>query len=123
VPYADTDFFIALSNSKDRLNPSALSIYKAYKGRIYTSIAVIIELALVSVKRNQPVEKLISSVISIALLQDSSKNKALVAAHLIDNEGIGVFDAFHAALCDNEIISSDHVYDRLKIKRIMISPR
>ncbi len=120
MPYADTDFFLALANKGDRLNASAVSIYKLHKGTIYTSIAVIIELALVSVRRSQPVEELVASVISIADLKDSSKDKALAAAHMIDNYGIGVFDAFHAALCDNEIISSDHIYDKLGIARIKL---
>ena len=120
MPYADTDFFIALADTNDRLNASALSVYERYRGAIYTSLAVAIEVALIFVRRNQSVERAIGDVISIAHLHDADPNKAMLAAHLIDGEGMSVFDAFHAAFCDGEIISSDHVYDRINLHRIKL---
>ena len=77
-----------------------------------------VELALVSVRKGIPVENMIPSVLSIAELRGSSKQSALFAAHLIDHEGVRVFDSFHASLCEGEIISSDHIYDKLGIKRV-----
>ena len=117
MPYADTDFFIAISNSGDRLNTWAIKALESYEGNIYTSILTLFELALVSVSKGIPVESMISSVLSIAELRGSSKQSALAAAHLIDHEGVGVFDSFHASLCEGEIISSDHIYEKLGIKR------
>ena len=87
-------------------------------GKILTSILTLVELALVSVRKEIPVESMISSVLSIAELRGSSKQSALFAAHLIDHEGVRVFDSFHASLCEGEIISSDHIYDKLGIKRV-----
>ena len=117
MPYADTDFFIAISNSGDRLNTWAIKALESYDGNIYTSILTLVELALVSVRKGIPVESMISSVLSIAELRGSSKQSALAAVHLIDHEGVGVFDSFHASLCEGEIISSDHIYEKLGIER------
>ncbi len=117
MPYADTDFFIAISNSNDRLNNWAIKALENYKGAIFTSILTLVELALVSVRKGVPVEGMIASVLSIAELRGASKQNALAAAHLIDHEGVGVFDAFHASLCEGEIISSDHIYEKLGVKR------
>lgn len=120
MPYADTDFFMALSDKNDRLNSGALAAYQKYKGTIYTSLAVIIELALISVRREQPVERLVTSTLTLADIKGVDKAKVMLAAHFIDKFNLTVFDAFHAALCDGEIISSDHVYDKIGISRIQI---
>ncbi|QRF75425.1 hypothetical protein Thermo_00925 [Thermoplasmatales archaeon] len=118
MPYADTDFFIAISNSNDRLNNWAINTLENYKGATFTSILTLVELALVSVRKGVPVEGMIASVLSIAELKGASKQNALAAAHLIDHEGVGVFDAFHASLCEGEIISSDHIYEKLGVRRV-----
>ncbi|SIM84225.1 type II toxin-antitoxin system VapC family toxin [Cuniculiplasma divulgatum] len=117
MPYADTDFFIAISNSNDGLNNWAIKALENYKGTIFTSMLTLVELALVSVRKGVPTEGMIASVLSIAELKGASKQNALAAAHLIDHEGVGVFDAFHASLCEGEIISSDHIYEKLGVKR------
>ena len=57
-------------------------------GKIYTSILTLVDLALVSVRKGIPVESMISSVLSIADLRGSSKQNALVAAYLLDHEGV-----------------------------------
>lgn len=117
MPYADTDFFIAIANSDDRLNSWAIKVLEEYEDQIYTSILTLVELALVSVRKGIPVEGMIASVLSIAELKGTSKSSALAAAHLIDHEKTGVFDSFHATLCGGEIISSDHIYEKLGVKR------
>jgi predicted nucleic acid-binding protein len=117
MPYADTDFFIAIANPDDRLNSWAIKVLEEYEGQIYTSILTLVELALVSVRKGIPVEGMMASVLSIAELKGASKSSALAAAHLIDHEKTGVFDSFHASLCGGEIISSDHIYEKLGVKR------
>ena len=117
MPYADTDFFIAIANSDDRLNSWAIKVLEDYEGHIYTSILTLVELALVSVRKGIPVEGMIASVLSIAELKGANKSNALAAAHLIDHEKTGVFDSFHASLCGGEIINSDHIYEKLGVKR------
>jgi predicted nucleic acid-binding protein len=118
MPYADTDFFVALSKSDDRLNKSAVSIYEKYKGRIYTSLTTIIELCLIAARLNRDVEGLIEGVLGVAKIENVDSTKMLLAAYLIKNKKVGVFDAFHAAFCDNEIISSDYIYDNIGVDRI-----
>ncbi len=117
MPYADTDFFIAIANPDDRLNSWAIKVLEDYEGHIYTSILTLVELALVSVRKGIPVEEMIASVLSIAELKGANKSNALAAAHLIDHEKTGVFDSFHASLCGGEIISTDHIYEKLGVKR------
>jgi predicted nucleic acid-binding protein len=117
MPYADTDFFIAIANSDDRLNSWAIKVLKNCEGEIYTSILTLVELALVSVRKGIPVEGMIASVLSIAELKGASMQNTLAVAHFIDHEKTEVFDSFHASLCEGEIISSDHMYENLGIKR------
>ena len=52
-------------------------------------------------------------------LCNSDDHIPLKAALYIE-EGATVFDAFHAALCEGTIISSDHIFNDLGIKRIKI---
>ncbi len=117
MPYADTDFFIAIANSDDKLNSWAIKVLEAYEGRIYTSILTLVELALVSVRKGIPVKGMFASVLSIAELKGANKSNVLAAAHLIDHEKTGVFDSFHASLCGDEIITSDHIYEKIGVKR------
>ncbi len=99
---------------------SALGIYERYKGRIYTSLTTIIELALISDRLKQDLGELIGNVLEIARISGADKAKIMMAVNLIQNRGVGIFDAFHAAFCDGEIISSDHVYDRIGVYRIKL---
>ncbi|MDE1827994.1 MAG: PIN domain-containing protein [Candidatus Micrarchaeota archaeon] len=120
MPYADSDFFLALIKPEDRLGKEAVEIYHRFKGRIYTSIATIIELSLVAVKQSIPVEELIVNVLRIAKVEEVETSKILFAVHLITYEKFSVFDAFHASLCEGEIISSNHIYDGINLKRIKL---
>ena len=117
MPYADTDFFIAIANSDDKMNSWATKLLEAYEGHIYTSILTLVELALVSVRKGIPVKGMFASVLSIAELKGANKSNVLAAAHLIDHEKTGVFDSFHASLCGDEIITSDHIYEKIGVKR------
>ncbi|CAC12620.1 hypothetical protein [Thermoplasma acidophilum] len=99
------------------MNSWAIKVLEKYEGQIYTSLLTLVELALVSVRKGVPVEGMFASVLSIAELRGATKSSALAAAHLIDHEKSGVFDSFHASLCGGEIISSDHIYEKLGVKR------
>jgi len=114
--YADTDFFLALMKQTDWLKERAKKIYADYSGDIQTSIVTFIELMLIAKRFNLDTIKLTSSVMKICKFDDQIPLKAA----LYIEEGISVFDAFHAALFGGEIISSDHIFDELGIKRIKI---
>ncbi|MDE1874249.1 MAG: PIN domain-containing protein [Candidatus Micrarchaeota archaeon] len=121
LPYADTDFFLALADRNDRLNHAAQLAYETYKGDIYTSLAVAVELVLVGKRRGAKAQNLMNDLTAMALVDGVDRLQLLQAAKYIDELNVGIFDAFHAALCRSEIMSSDHVYDRLGIRRIALS--
>ena len=120
MPYADTDFFIALMLGDDRLHRGAIDIYNNFRGRIWTSFATILELLIVTKRLGISETQLIDYVFNIVDIVGIEKSTVLAAAYYIEKEGVSTYDSFHAILCGGEIISSDHVYDRLGIKRIKI---
>lgn len=120
MPYADTDFFIALLTPEDRLGKSAVAIYNKFKGNIYTSLATVIELVLVARKKGIPLWELLTSTMEIANVEGMENTEVLAALRLMINEGFGTFDAFYAVLCRGAIISSDHIFDKEKINVIKI---
>jgi predicted nucleic acid-binding protein len=120
MPYADADFFIAMLNEADRLSASANEMYSKYKGTIVTSLATVLEVLIVSKRLKMNAEEVMASALALAKVTDATNERILYAAYLIEEHNLGIFDAFHAALCGGEIISSDHVYDRIGIKRIRL---
>ena len=122
--YADTDFFLALIKKDDWLNPGAEKLYKENKGRIMTSMATVIEIAIVCKKKNLDPEIILGSLFEIADVDGISSEEAMQAAHLIKNENVTVFDSFHAVLSkDMPVVSSDKVYDRLGKERIKLESK
>jgi len=122
MPYADTDFFLAMAKKEDWLKSGAEKIYTENKGKIDTSIITLLELFLLSERKGLDPESIVGSVFKVANVERLSITEAMQIAHNIKHEGINVFDAFHAALAaDREIISSDSVYDRLGKTRIGLS--
>lgn len=81
---------------------------------------MVLELLLISKKFNSSAQALVGYVLDIAKVDGVEPATILLAAHYIDEQNVSIFDAFHAALCQNEIISSDHVYDKLGISRIKL---
>lgn len=120
MPYADTDFFIALMRTNDRLNRSAIEVYNKYKNRIYTSLAVVIEILLITKRFDISSSEAMDYILKIAKVKDVQISVILLAIAYIEEHKLGIFDAFHAALCDGEIISSDHIYDKIGIDRIKL---
>lgn len=120
MPYADTDFFIALMKTNDRLNKSAVELYGKYKNEIYTSLAVVVEILLVTKRLGINSTEAIDYVLKIAKVNDVEISAILLATIYIEEQKLSIFDAFHAALCNDEIISSDHIYDKLGINRIKL---
>lgn len=116
--YADSDFFLALTIDGDRLHAAAKREYERHRGNIRTSLAAVLEILLISKRFGGSPMELVSCIMDTAKIDLVDEAALLLAAHYIEDEHLSVFDAFHAALCGGEIISSDHVYDRLGISRI-----
>ena len=115
--YADTDFFLALLKGSDWLKANALRLLNKYKNNINTSEVTYVELMLLSQKYHLDPVSVVADVMAIT---KTSNPTYLKAAYFIKENNVNVFDAFHAAHIEDEIISSDSVYDKLGIKRIRL---
>jgi predicted nucleic acid-binding protein len=118
--YADTDFFLALLKGSDWLKANAVRLLSRYKSEIHTSETTYVELMLLSQKYHLDPISVVADVMAITKTSDAT---FLKAAHLIKENRVSVFDAFHAAHAGQEILSSDKVYDRLGINRVKLEER
>ena len=119
MPYADTDFFLALIKENDWLKSSAKRLLERYQTKLWTSVATVIELLLLCDEFALDPERVISAVVGIAEVRGISIETAVAAAHYMSTDKLTPLDAMHAAFCGtDEIISSDHDYDRIGLKRI-----
>ena len=118
--YTDTDFFLAIIKREDWLKTNAHRLYSKYKNQIYTSVATIIELLLLCERYGLDAENVINATYKIAKIKELDREIALLSAYYMKNFKLNVFDAMHAAFCENEIISSDDVFDTIGLKRISL---
>ena len=120
MPYADSDFFLALLKKEDWLNENAKRILKKYSGKIWTSEWTIIEIFMLCNRYNLNPEVVINS---IRQLVEIRGDVALIfsVAHLMKEKDIKTFDALHAITSSNDkIISSDSIYDIIGLDRIKL---
>ena len=121
MPYADTDFFLALLKKEDWLKENAITIYTEYKNKIWTSAWTVVELLLISEKFQIDPERLVTDMFEMVTIATSEKDKFFTAAHLMKEYDLKTFDALHAASCGSDkIISSDSVFDKLRMERIKL---
>ena len=119
--FADTDFILALIKDSDLLKKKAIKILKENKGKIFTSISVIIEITLVCKRFNINTLNAFADISEIINLDKETYTICMRATLYIEKYDLNVFDAFHAAFCsDDKIISSDSVYDTIGIERIKL---
>ena len=126
----DSDIFIAVIKEEDRLKHASLKILKAIERRklrsAYVSVASIQEIIFWLLNRGLKDKALltVSRVFGIKNLEwiPLDKEVFLTASALIEEYELGAFDAYIAAtalLKDRTILSSDHIYDKIKgIKRV-----
>ncbi len=120
MPYADSDFFLAILKPNDWLKEKALALYKLYKGNIWTSEWTIVELLLLSDRFKIDPEKLVIDILHIAEIS-GNKETLLSTAHLMKENGVNTFDALHVVSSKSDkIISPDSVFDRIGQKRIKL---
>lgn len=119
--FADTDFLVALIKKNDWLKESAMEKYARYRGELTTSVSVMMEIAIVCKRLGISIGDAFASVLQLVNLDENSANICLKASVYIDEDKVNVFDAFHAAYCqDDTIISSDSIYDRIGLERIKL---
>lgn len=121
MPFADTDFLVALIKNDDWLKESASSIYQIYKGQIWTSPSVIIELLFICNRWDLKPEKVVSDIYALIDVRDLELATALLAAHYISEKKATILDSLHAAYAQHDIIiSSDSIYDKLGLERLKL---
>ena len=119
--FADTDFILALVKDTDWLKENAVNILKENKGKIKTSISVMIEVALMCKKFKVNTMNTFAHIFEIINVDDETYSVCMRAALYIEKYNLNVFDAFHAASCkDEKIISSDDVYESVGIERVRL---
>lgn len=119
--YADLDFWLALLKDDDWLADRAESLLDEHEGELELSLATFIELFLVEERFSFDRERAVTAILELAtypgnpdVVYQASEN---VAA------GLNTFDAFHAALSGETIVSSDGAYDALDgVERIELAP-
>lgn len=118
--YADNDFWLALLKDDDWLAARAEERLEEYRGDLEVSLATFIELFLVEERFAFDRERAVLSILELAE-SDVYEDAIFQASEYID-DGLNTFDAFHAALAGEAIISSDGVYDSIPIERIPLEP-
>ncbi|MBI4014498.1 MAG: PIN domain-containing protein [Candidatus Aenigmarchaeota archaeon] len=121
MPYADTDFLMALIKPSDWLKQDAEQFLRKYNGSLWTSPVAIIESLLVIRKFGMDAKEVVVSLYELVDVPLMNRETALAAASFIQDEGMNVFDAFHAAFAMNDfIISSDDVFEKAGLRRIAL---
>ena len=119
--FADADFILALVKGSDWLKKSALKTLKEHKGKIKTSVSVMIELAYLCKRLKINTLKTFTSVFEIIEVNEETYSICMQAVVYIGKYNLTVFDSFHAAFCGSDIIiSSDSIYDEIGIERIKL---
>ena len=108
--FADTDFLLALIKNSDWLKKNAIKILKEHKGKIKTSVSVMIELAHICKRFKLNTLETFANIFELIHVNEGDYLVSMQAAVYIEKYNLAVFDAFHAAFCGNDkIISSDSV--------------
>jgi predicted nucleic acid-binding protein len=114
--YADTDFWLALLKDDDWLADRAERRLAEYRDDLTVSLATFIELCLVEERYAFDRERALLSIFELAE-SDVEEDVVFQASAYID-EGLNPFDAFHAALAGEAILSSDGAFDDLAVERV-----
>ena len=119
--YADLDVWLALLKNDDWLSDRAEGLLREHEGELAVSLATFIELFLVEERFAFDRERAVTAILELATYS-GNPDVVYQASENID-EGLNTFDAFHAALAGNCIISSDRAYDDLGgIERVQLEP-
>lgn len=120
MTYADVDFWLALLKGDDWLADRAETFYEAFDGELEVSLVTFIELYLIEERFAFDREQASISILEMAQ-SDVNDDVIFQASEYID-EGLNVFDAFHAAIAGDTIISSDKQFDEIAIARLPLEP-
>ena len=116
--YADTDFWIALVKDEDWLAKRAAEMLEEHRGNLEVSLATFIELFLIEERYEFDRELATASILELASVSFDPDVVFQASAYIDD--GLTTFDAFHAALAGECILSSDRAFDTVGIERVAL---
>ena len=127
--YVETDFLIALTSSDDWLHDQAVGTLQTRED-IHTSLLSYLEFLVQAYDPGKGVPFDVPRVVAnlleaVPIDPRSDEEVALAAATYLNEHSITPFDAFHGAISamnDEEIHSSDQVYDAIGLTRIPLEP-
>ena len=121
MPYADTDFFLALAKEDDWLRERAQALLEEHRDDIRTGLPTFIELAYLADEYEIDLERATASILEIA--DTAVEGDVLFQACANLQAGLNVMDAFQAALADGQaILSSDGAFETVGLRRIALEP-
>ena len=118
--YADTDFWVALLKDDDWLAERAVEVLDEHRDDLEVSLVTFVELFLIEERYSFDRETAVTSVLELASY-DGDEDPIYQASAYVD-DGLNTFDAFHAALADDGIVSSDQAFDRIDVERVELEP-
>lgn len=118
--YADTDFWLALLKEDDWLAERAEARLEEHRGELEVSLATFIELFLIEDRFAFDRETATLAILELAET-DVDPDIVFQASAYID-DGLNTLDAFHAALADDAIISSDQAFETIELDRVALEP-
>jgi hypothetical protein len=118
--YADTDFWLALLKADDWLADRAESKLEEHRGDLEVSLATFIELFLIEERFGFDREEATLAILELAET-DIDPDIVFQASAYID-DGLNTFDAFHAALASDAILSSDQAFETIELDRVALEP-
>lgn len=116
--YADTDFWLALLKDEDWLSERATALLDEYQGDLTVSLATYIELFLIEERYGFDRDRAVTAILELA--DYPGDEDVIYQASAYRDEGLNTFDAFHAALAGDGLISSDQVFDEIGIERVRL---
>lgn len=118
--YADTDFWLALLKDDDWLADRAEKRLAEYGDDLEVSLATFVELFLVEERYDFDRERAVLAILELA--ETDVDPDVLFQASEFVADGLNAFDAFHAALATDGILSSDQAFDDVAVERVPLEP-
>jgi predicted nucleic acid-binding protein len=118
--YADTDLWVALLKDDDSLAERAEEVLKEHGDELEVSLVTFVELFLIEERYSFERERAVTSILELASF-DGDEDVPYQASEYVD-DGLNTFDAFHAALADDSIVSSDKAFEGIGVERLPLEP-
>jgi hypothetical protein len=110
MPYAETDFLLALIKEDDWLAEPAEAVYETHD-ELWTSPYTLVELMLVAYREDWNVLHVVASAKELVDVRGDTE-AILAAASYVEDEGFTPLDALHLVQSgDDVIVSSETDYD------------